>query len=43
MNAPLHPQYSNEVPLEFLRVLNDSSFTEQQLAGFSEQPQSRVE
>jgi len=42
MNAPLHPSFTNEVAPEFLRSLNDSPFTEQQLAGFSEQPLLRV-
>ncbi|VVO12272.1 PAAR domain-containing protein [Pseudomonas fluorescens] len=37
MNAPLHPLYTNEVSPEFLRRLDDSPFTEQQLAGFNEQ------
>jgi hypothetical protein len=37
MNAPLHPLYTNEVSPEFLRSLNDSPFTEQQLAEFNEQ------
>lgn len=37
MNAPLHPLYTNEVSPEFLRSLNDSPFTEQQLATFNEQ------
>ncbi len=43
MNAPSHLSYTNEIPAEFLLVLNDSPSTEQQLAGFSEQPLSRVE
>jgi hypothetical protein len=37
MNAPLHPSFTNEVSPEFLRSLNDSPFTEQQLAQFNEQ------
>lgn len=37
MNAPLHSSFTNEVSPEFLLRLDDSPFTEQQLAGFSEQ------
>jgi hypothetical protein len=37
MNAPLHLSYTNEVSPEFLRSLNDSPFTAQQLAQFNEQ------
>lgn len=37
MNASLPPLYTNEVSPEFLRTLDNSPFTEQQLAGFSEQ------
>lgn len=36
MNAPLHLSYTNEVTSEFLRTLDNSLFTEQQLADFSE-------
>lgn len=42
MNAPLHPSYTNEVSPEFLRSLNDSPFTEQQLAQFNEQAQAII-
>lgn len=37
MNAPLHPSYTNEVSPEFLRRLDDSPFTEEQLAGFDDE------
>ena len=37
MNAPLHPLYTNEVSPEFLRRLDDSPFTEEQLAGFDDE------
>ncbi|HEY0290249.1 MAG TPA: hypothetical protein VGC62_25110 [Pseudomonas sp.] len=37
MNAPLTPSYTNEVSAEYLRTLNKSVFTEEQLAGFSEE------
>lgn len=43
MNAPSHLSYTNEIPPEFLRAPNDSPVTEQQLAGFNEQPLLRVE
>lgn len=42
MNAPLHPLYTNEVSPEFLRSLNDSPFTEQQVAQFGEQAQAII-
>ncbi|MDQ0121722.1 hypothetical protein J2W17_000659 [Pseudomonas lini] len=42
MNAPLHPLYTNEVSPEFLRSLNDSAFTEQQVAQFGEQAQAII-
>ena len=42
MNAPLHPLYTNEVSPEFLRSLNDSPFTAQQLAQFNEQTQAII-
>jgi hypothetical protein len=35
MNAPLQPTYTNEVSPEFLCRLDDSPFTEEQLAGFN--------
>ena len=37
MNAPLHPVYTNEVSPEFLYRLDDSPFTEEQLAGFDDE------
>ena len=37
MNAPLYPSYTNEVSPEFLRRLDDSPFTEEQLAGFDDE------
>lgn len=37
MNSPLLPSYTNEVSAEFLRRLDDSPFTQQQLANFNEQ------
>ena len=37
MNAASSLLYTNEVSPEFLRTLDKSHFTEQQLAGFSEQ------
>jgi hypothetical protein len=37
MNAPVHPLYTNEVSPEFLCRLDDSSFTEEQLAGFDDE------
>lgn len=37
MNASLSPLYTNEIPPEFLRTLDNSPFTEQQLADFNEQ------
>ena len=37
MTAPLHPVYTNEVTPEYLRTVGRSPFTEQQLAGFSEE------
>ncbi|VVP46358.1 hypothetical protein PS838_05120 [Pseudomonas fluorescens] len=42
MNAPLHPLYTNEVSPEFLRSLNDSPFTEQQVAQFGEQARAII-
>jgi hypothetical protein len=35
MNAPLQPTYTNKVSPEFLCRLDDSPFTEEQLAGFN--------
>ncbi|MFJ4396217.1 hypothetical protein [Pseudomonas sp. NPDC089396] len=37
MNAAFPLLYTNEVSPEFLRTLDDSPYTEQQLAGFNEQ------
>lgn len=37
MNTPSPQLYTNEVAPEFLRTLDDSPFTEQQLAEFSEE------
>jgi len=37
MNAPVHPLYTNEVSPEFLCRLDDSPFTEEQLAGFDDE------
>ena len=34
MNAPTHPLYTNEVSPEYLRRLDNSPFTEEQLAKF---------
>jgi hypothetical protein len=42
MTAPLHPVYTNEVTPEYLRTLGRSPFTEQQLAGFSEESMELV-
>jgi hypothetical protein len=42
MNALLLAYYTNEVSAEFLRRLDDSPFTEQQLAGFDERSQAIV-
>lgn len=36
MNAPLHLSYTNEVTADFLRTIDNSPYTEQQLADFSE-------
>ncbi|WP_223461542.1 MULTISPECIES: hypothetical protein [unclassified Pseudomonas] len=37
MNAPLQPLYTNEVSPEFLCLLDDSPFTEEQLARFDDE------
>lgn len=37
MNAPFQPSYTNEVLPEFLSRLNNSPFTEEQLAGFDDE------
>lgn len=37
MSAPLHASYTNDVSAEFLCRLDDSPFTQQQLARFDEQ------
>lgn len=42
MTAPLHPAYTNEVSPDYLRTLDQSPYTEQQLAGFSEEALIRV-
>ncbi|MBK5344732.1 hypothetical protein JFU48_25635 [Pseudomonas sp. TH49] len=42
MNAPSPPLYTNEVSAEFLRLLDNSPFTEQQLAGSNEQALATV-
>jgi hypothetical protein len=42
MTAPLHPVYTNEVTPDYLRTLDQLPFTEQQLAGFSEEALIRV-
>jgi hypothetical protein len=42
MTAPLHPVYTNEVTPEYLRTVGRSPFTEQQLAGFSEESMELV-
>jgi hypothetical protein len=42
MNASLPQLYTNEVSPEFLHTLDESPFTEQQLAGFDEQALARI-
>lgn len=42
MTAPLHLAYTNEASPDYLRTLDRSPFTEQQLAGFSEEAIERV-
>ena len=37
MNAPFQPSYTNDVSPEFLSRLNNSPFTEEQLAGFDDE------
>jgi hypothetical protein len=41
MKTPLHLSYTNRIPPEFLLNFYQSPFTEQQLAGFTEQSLSR--
>ncbi|KJZ46129.1 MULTISPECIES: hypothetical protein [Pseudomonas] len=43
MNAPLHPLYTNEVSPEFLRSLDNSPFTEEQLAQFAEEARAIID
>ena len=42
MNAPFQPLYTNDVSPEYLRSLDVSNFTEQQIAQFSEQARTVV-
>ncbi|WP_228761537.1 hypothetical protein [Pseudomonas sp. MPC6] len=42
MNTPLHPLYTNDVSPEFLDSLNDSPFTEEQVAKFDEKAQALI-
>ncbi|MCW8275894.1 hypothetical protein IMF27_09460 [Pseudomonas sp. PCH199] len=43
MNGPLHPSYTNEVSPEFFRSLNNSPFTEAQLAQFDEEARAIID
>ncbi|HEF4761580.1 TPA: hypothetical protein SAN82_004037 [Pseudomonas putida] len=43
MNAPTHPLYTNEVSPEFLRRLDNSPFTEEQLAKFDDETMAIID